>query len=128
MVPWPSGKAKVCNTSIPGSIPGDASSKKSTAIAVLFLLEASLLHRAGFSCALKGARKPVRIRCSEIGKRLAQRGIFQAESARILANGEIPGARGAQDGAQRLTNHSYYAILQPTAKATQRSACVIVQF
>ena len=27
---WPSGKAKVCNTSIPGSIPGGASKKKST--------------------------------------------------------------------------------------------------
>ena len=27
---WPSGKAKVCNTSIPGSIPGGASKTKST--------------------------------------------------------------------------------------------------
>ena len=26
-VPWPSGKAKVCNTSIPGSIPGGTSKK-----------------------------------------------------------------------------------------------------
>ena len=25
--PWPSGKAKVCNTSIPGSNPGGASQK-----------------------------------------------------------------------------------------------------
>ena len=30
MAPWPSGKAKVCNTSIPGPIPGGASKKKST--------------------------------------------------------------------------------------------------
>ena len=30
MVPWPSGKAKVCNTSIPGSIPGGASKKKTS--------------------------------------------------------------------------------------------------
>ena len=36
---WPSGKAKVCNTSIPGSIPGGASKQKSTARAVLFCLE-----------------------------------------------------------------------------------------
>ena len=28
MAPWPSGKAKVCNTSLPGSIPGGTSSKK----------------------------------------------------------------------------------------------------
>ena len=28
MVPWPSGKAKVCNTSIPGSIPGGTSNNK----------------------------------------------------------------------------------------------------
>ena len=28
MASWPSGKAKVCNTSIPGSIPGDASNNK----------------------------------------------------------------------------------------------------
>ena len=27
MAPWPSGKAKVCNTSIPGPIPGGASKK-----------------------------------------------------------------------------------------------------
>ena len=26
--PWPSGKAKVCNTSIPGPIPGGASKKR----------------------------------------------------------------------------------------------------
>ena len=30
MALWPSGKAKVCNTSIPGSIPGGASNKKRT--------------------------------------------------------------------------------------------------
>ena len=28
MAPWPSGKAKVCNTSIPGPIPGGASKKR----------------------------------------------------------------------------------------------------
>ena len=28
MVPWPSGKAKVCNTSIPGSIPGGTSNEE----------------------------------------------------------------------------------------------------
>ena len=32
----------------------------------------------------------VRICRSEIGERLAQRGIFQAESVQILAKGEIP--------------------------------------
>ena len=37
MAPWPSGKAKVCNTSIPGPIPGGASKNKSTARAVLFV-------------------------------------------------------------------------------------------
>ena len=30
MAPWPSGKAKVCNTSIPGPIPGGASKKIGT--------------------------------------------------------------------------------------------------
>ena len=39
MAPWPSGKAKVCNTSIPSSILGGASKQKSTARAVLFCLE-----------------------------------------------------------------------------------------
>ena len=38
MVPWPSGKAKVCNTSIPGSIPGGASKKSRTPIGVLLFL------------------------------------------------------------------------------------------
>ena len=37
--PWPSGKAQVCNTSIPSSILGGASKQKSTARAVLFCLE-----------------------------------------------------------------------------------------
>ena len=45
MALWPSGKAKVCNTSIPGSIPGGASKQKSTAKAVLFCLEV-LPHKA----------------------------------------------------------------------------------
>ena len=35
---WPSGKAKVCNTSIPGSIPGGASKKSRTPIGVLLFL------------------------------------------------------------------------------------------
>ena len=30
MAPWPSGKAEVCKTFIPGSIPGGASSKKAS--------------------------------------------------------------------------------------------------
>jgi hypothetical protein len=37
-----------------------------------------------------GARKPVRIRRSEIGKRLAQQDILQAQGEGILAKGEIP--------------------------------------
>ena len=36
---WPSGKAKVCNTSIPGSIPGGASKTKRTSYEVRFVLE-----------------------------------------------------------------------------------------
>ena len=42
MALWPSGKAKVCNTSIPGSIPGGASKTKSTSYEVLFVLERCL--------------------------------------------------------------------------------------
>ncbi len=34
--PWPSGKAKVCNTSIPGPIPGGAS-KKNQSDGLVFL-------------------------------------------------------------------------------------------
>ena len=37
--PWPSGKAQVCNTSIPSSILGGASKTKSTSQEVLFVLE-----------------------------------------------------------------------------------------
>ena len=46
MVPWPSGKAKVCNTSIPGSIPGGTSKMNNTpnlnhnsSIGVLFVFK-----------------------------------------------------------------------------------------
>ena len=38
MALWPSGKAKVCNTSIPGSIPGGASKKLSNPIGLLNFL------------------------------------------------------------------------------------------
>ena len=37
--PWPSGKAQVCNTSIPSSILGGASKNKSTSQEVLLFLE-----------------------------------------------------------------------------------------
>ena len=37
MAPWPSGKAKVCNTSIPGPIPGGASKKKPVPCGLVFL-------------------------------------------------------------------------------------------
>ena len=47
---WPSGKAKVCNTSIPGSIPGGASKKKSR-VSGFFFLYSSLFsfHSSLFS-------------------------------------------------------------------------------
>ena len=38
MAPWPSGKAKVCNTSIPSSILGGASKKLSNPIGLLNFL------------------------------------------------------------------------------------------
>ena len=38
MALWPSGKAKVCNTSIPGSIPGGASKKLSNPTGLLNFL------------------------------------------------------------------------------------------
>ena len=43
-----------------------------------------------FGCFVRRAHDWVRIRRSEIGERLAQRDILQAESERILAKGEIP--------------------------------------
>ena len=39
MAPWPSGKARVCKTLIPGPNPGGASKTKSTSKEVLFVLE-----------------------------------------------------------------------------------------
>jgi hypothetical protein len=44
-----------------------------------------------------GAADPVRIRRSEIGERLAQRGILQAQGVGILAKGEIPEKRTVED-------------------------------
>ena len=57
----------------------------------LFLLAAALTLRT-VAPHTEGVADQVRIRRSEIGKRLAQRGIFQAESVRILAAGEYPSA------------------------------------
>ena len=51
MAPWPSGKAKVCNTSIPGPIPGGASKMKEHPIGCSFVLSTLTLIRSGF-CAL----------------------------------------------------------------------------
>ena len=44
---WPSGKAKVCNTSIPGSIPGGASRTKQPNRVAFFVLEAPPKKRKG---------------------------------------------------------------------------------
>ena len=58
MAPWPSGKAKVCNTSIPGPIPGGASKKDRTPNGVLsFLVPLTLIGAALRAC----AQNPVRI-------------------------------------------------------------------
>ena len=58
--------------------------KKSTALAVLFFLEAPPLHRTALC--RRRRQNPVRIRRSEIGKLACQ-----AESERIFAKREIPG-------------------------------------
>ena len=50
MALWPSGKAKVCNTSIPGSIPGGASNKKAQS------------KRTGLSCWMCYAQSATRLR------------------------------------------------------------------
>ena len=46
MAPWPSGKARVCKTLIPGSIPGGASRRKQHPIGCCFLLEQHVKRRA----------------------------------------------------------------------------------
>jgi hypothetical protein len=73
-----------------------------------------------------GAADPVRIRRSEIGERLAQQDILQAQGVGILAKGEIPekGQSGTPVPTIRLTGDSFsrpyltpltfYAILKLT--------------
>ena len=109
---WPSGKAKVCNTSIPGSIPGGASNATHPKGCVFALEPPPFIEPALCAertetgtqhsrCARNSGYAPkpsmgegsiflfdsltVRIRHSKIGE-LAH----QAQSERIFAEGEIP--------------------------------------
>ena len=50
MAPWPSGKAKVCNTSTPGPNPGGASKNKSTAREQCFCFWNDLFRKRNEIC------------------------------------------------------------------------------
>ena len=68
MALWPSGKAKVCNTSIPGSIPGGASNERSNPTGLLFSFvgDATLSSNRALR-ALRAQQNPVCIRRSFVG-------------------------------------------------------------
>ena len=84
--PWPSGKARVCKTLIPGPIPGGASKKRRTRTACPSLF-GDATHESDQALCANGAQNPVRFRRSEIDKLACQ-----AESERIFAEGEITGS------------------------------------
>ena len=65
MALWPSGKAKVCNTSIPGSIPGGASNERSNPTGLLFsFVGGATLSSNRALRALRAQQNPARIRRS----------------------------------------------------------------
>ena len=95
MVPWPSGKAKVCNTSIPGSIPGDASNNKAQS------------KRTGLYCWLRYARNEpgsARQRRSGSGSHSPPEDRQATRAARHL-----PGA-GRANSRRRRDSGSYYQV------------------
>ena len=79
------------------------------------LLEVPPLHRTGFSCAPMGARKPVRIRREAVGKRLAQRGIFQRQACEYSRNARNSGNVAHRDRRGRWS----LQIPQPLAILTE---------
>ena len=62
MAPWPSGKAKVCNTSIPGPIPGGASRKKHICNADVLFFSYLRLRRVKSTSWMKSLRDEIPLR------------------------------------------------------------------
>ena len=63
MAPWPSGKAKVCNTSIPGPIPGGASkNKKPVPKDWLFIFSVTTRRTGSAVCAVESGSVDSRCR------------------------------------------------------------------
>ena len=56
--PWPSGKAKVCNTSIPGPIPGGVSEKEQDTSRCLALFCALLTNLTALTWSESGSEPP----------------------------------------------------------------------
>ena len=83
--PWPSGKAKVCNTSIPGPIPGGASKTKSTSQEVLFCFGYATYKSPGTAC-----RRHSRIRVVYSATERVELA-RKRQGVNIFAKGEIPG-------------------------------------
>ena len=85
--------------------------ERSTPNGVLFSFFGGATPSSNRALRAFGAQNPVRIRRPKIDKLACQ-----AQGARILAKGEIPGAREEQAPPLSLTPRPFYAIMEPTIR------------